>query len=533
MTTYARSSPHRVARPPRRCRQSHRHPPSCVKLSPPDDDFVIRHVRPAPSPNDRSHEVAIVEWGHSAIISALDGAVAAFGPQTSMGASFEVETSPVLARPIDGVGKRGDGDVGAVVFDQMKLPRLDNADEVSGNMVIMTDDAGLSGVAMARIAKISGAAALMIVNTDQDAGDYIYSLEAETEEEEEYAREHVDIPVFMVSLQAGNVITTALATDDMDPGSVSAGAGLPDRVRLYAGGDRPFFEDAVSGDPLVYLIHNMLTADECDGLVSAAEGMYDRVDDVSGGNNYLENLMIPSEGSGGGTTPIAKNIDRVTLWNGGIGGKFWKDIDELTGFPVDHLSDFEINKHTVGSSYGPHFDLNDANGGGEVIFPKPKDANGEPVVIHPVKGLAVVHHNTDEKYNFDRSTLNQEAELTRGVKYVAKKYIYLNPQPRHIRIVLPLIALPFGGKLPRVIISLHNVLIDKFGFQTAEVYFRKIVTMIPVLLLIGIASVVSSFIAGKLKSGGGGGSSDGKKGKDGAPAAASKKSKGKSSKKSD
>jgi hypothetical protein len=179
--------------------------------------------------------------------------------------------------------------------------------------------------------------------------------------------------------------------------------------------------------------------------------------------------------------------------------------------------------------------LNDVprNNGGEVIFPKPKDANGEPVVIHPVKGLAVVHHNTDEKYNFDPSTINQEAELTSGVKYVAKKYIYLNPQPRHVRIVLPLIAAPFGGKLPRVIISLHNVLIDKYGFQTAEVYFRKIVTMIPVLLLIGIASVVSSFIAGKLKSGGGGGSSDGKKGKDGASAASSKKSKGKASKKSD
>jgi len=207
----------------------------------------------------------------------------------------------------------------------MTLPPLDNADDVAGNMVIMTDDAGLSGVAMARIAKMSGAAALMIVNTDQNAGDYIFSVEAETEEEAEYASENIDIPVFMVSLQAGNVITTALATDDMDPEVVNSGGALPDRVRLYAGGDRPFFEDVVSGMPLVYLIHNMLTADECDALVSAAEGRYDRVDDASGENNYLENLMASGASPSGRT---AKNIDRVTLWKGGIAGKLYKDIDE-------------------------------------------------------------------------------------------------------------------------------------------------------------------------------------------------------------
>ena len=358
-------------------------------------------------PQRSSHEAAIIEWGHSAIISALDGAVAAFGPQTSMGASFEVETAPVLARPIDGLGERKNKDGGDPILDQMALPPLDNAGDVMGNMVIMTDDAGLSGVAMARIAKMSGAAALMIVNTDRDAGDYIFSVDAETEEEAEYARDNIDIPVFMVSLQAGNVITTALATDDMDPDVVNGGGALPDRVRLYAGGDRPFFEDVVSGDPLVYLIHNMLTSDECDGLVSAAEGKYDRVDDATGENNYLENLMVSDVSSG----RTAKNIDRVTLWKGGIAGKFYKDIDErefiashcltplspfvcrpfhseniptrplmnsnafasrycrifsagisqVTGFPVDHFSDFEINKHTEGSSYEPHFDINAAN----------------------------------------------------------------------------------------------------------------------------------------------------------------------------
>ena len=382
-------------------------------------------------------------------------------------------------------------------------------------MVIMTDAAGLSGVAMARIAKISGAAALMVVNTDESAGDYIYSLEPENDEEATYAKEHVDIPVIMVSLQAGNVITTALATEDMDPKIVNSGGALPDRVRLYAGGDRPFFEDAVAQTPVVYLIHNMLTDEECDELVSAAEGKYDRVDDTTGVNNYLENSLA-SETVGVAT---AKNIDRLTLWKGSIAGKLFKDIDErisqVTGFPPEHFSDFQVNKHVEGSSHEEHFDINPANGimasitiflndvpkenGGEVVFTKPDDGKGEPVYISPTKGLAIVHHNTDEKYNFDTNTVHKEALLTGGYKYVAKKYIYLNPQEKHMRIVLPLVAMPFGGKLPRAFITLQNTLIDKFGLETAETYFRKLIFMIPILILIGIAQLVSNFVTEKLK----------------------------------
>lgn len=398
-------------------------------------------------------------------------------------------------------------------------------------------------MALARIAKESGAAALMVVNTDQNAGDYIYSLDAENQEELEYAEENIDIPVIMVSLQAGNVITTALATEGMDTETVNSGGALPDRVRLYAGGDRPFFEDAVSKNPIVYLIHNMLTLEECDDLITMAEGKYDRVDDSTGVNNYLENTMT-SDNLGEAT---AKNIDRVTLWKGDIAGKLIKDIDErisqVTGFPPEHFSDFQINKLTAGSSHEPHFDINPVNGimatitiflndvsedqGGEFIFSAPLADDGkgddEPVYISPTKGLAIVHHNTDEKYNFDKSTLHQEAVLTLGYKYVAKKYVYLNPQPKHMRIVLPLMAMPFGGKLPRVFISLQNALIDKYGVESAEVYFQKIITMIPVLLLIAIASAVSNFITNKLKNDGGE-----KKGKD----AASDKKKGKETSKS-
>lgn len=139
--------------------------------------------------------------------------------------------------------------------------------------------------------------------------------------------------------------------------------------------------------------------------------------------------------------------------------------------------------------------------GGELIYPKPEDGEGkvgESVAIHPTKGLAVVHHNTDEQYNFDKATLHEEAILKKGYKYIAKKYVYLNPQPNHMRIVLPIMALPFGGKLPKVFSTLQNTLIESHGPENAETYFRKIVTMIPVLVLIGIAQLVSNFVQGKL-----------------------------------
>jgi len=161
--------------------------------------------------------------------------------------------------------------------------------------------------------------------------------------------------------------------------------------------------------------------------------------------------------------------------------------------------------------------------GGELLYPNPQDG-GKPVMVRPRKGLAVVHHNTDENYVFDKSTANEELVVTGSstVKYVAKKYVYLNPQPQAMRVVLPLIALPFGGKLPGIFSTLYIALIDKFGVETGVTYFRKIVTMLPVLLLLGIASVVSDAIQKKLK-----------EGKDGKKESSEKTKKTKKSKKSD
>lgn len=188
--------------------------------------------------------------------------MADFGVPTSHSAFFEVEASPILADPVDGRGDKpmiypDDGDTN----DKYNVPYpgpLDNADEVRGNLLVMTNQANMSGVAMARIAKESGAAALMVVNIDQETPDLIFSYEVENEDEALYAEEEVDIPVIMVSLASGNLITTATVEEGMDESDI-VNNGMPDRIRLYAAGDRPFFEDVSSQSPVLYLIHNLMT----------------------------------------------------------------------------------------------------------------------------------------------------------------------------------------------------------------------------------------------------------------------------------
>jgi len=122
---------------------------------------------------------------------------------------------------------------------------LDNAEAVHGNMVVMTNTGKLTGLHMAKIAKASGAAALLIVNIDDKRPDDIYRLEVEESEE---GAEEIDVPVVMISMNSANVLTSATVKPNMAAEDI-VNHGMPERVRLYAGGDRPFFEDVEPADP--------------------------------------------------------------------------------------------------------------------------------------------------------------------------------------------------------------------------------------------------------------------------------------------
>lgn len=407
-----------------------------------------------------------------------------------------METSPVLARPIDG---------------NTKFDKFENSDEIHGNLVVVTNAANLSGVRMAQLAQNSGAAALLVINIqDSENPDYIYSLQPESEEEKEYAENEIDIPVIMASLAGGNLLTSA--NEDH-----SINNGMPDRVRLYGGGDRPFFEDVSSEEPMLYLIHNLLTEEECDDLINSAEGKFEAVDDSK--PNLLEGTPAAINNKMGRVL----DVERAFLWKGMTRGPSGKAIDErieqVTGFPEKHLSDFQVNKYSgrdpnIPSSHSPHYDelpgsaltqmatitifLTDSieEEGGEMVFPSTKPA----IKIRPKKGMAVVHHNIREDGHTDISSIHGElgfqssAKNGHQPKYTAKRYVYVNEIHNARKVVLPLLALPFGGKLPNFVFSLHDYFVDKFGEDVGGENFNKFIIYFPIALIFGVAALIGNIL---------------------------------------
>ena len=378
-------------------------------------------------------------------------------------------------------------------------------------MLVMTNAANISGVKMAEISQKSGAAALMVVNVqDSETPDYIYSLQPEDDTEAQWAEENIEIPVIMVSLSSGNVLTSA-----QDPQNNN---GMPERVRLYAGGDRPFFEDASSLEPMVYLIHNLLSDEECESLIQVGTGKTELVDDS------VSNIL---EGTPASTKNLGKvsGVQRTYLWKGQLKGQQGKDIDErmeqVTGYPKEHFSDFQLNQFFGKDSamVGPHYDelpesslaqmatitifLNDVEEGtgGEIVFPS---AN-PPIKVRPKKGMAIVHHNLNQENTLDPSSIHADLPyVTKRIpsddKWTAKRWVYLDPVSPSRRNILPIICLPFGGKLPNAIKSLHMRFIENFGTSNGEAFFDKFLMLVPTLLLLVVANIINAYFNPTLNS---------------------------------
>jgi hypothetical protein len=450
-------------------------------------------------PRRTEEEAAVLEWGHSAIISALDASVARFGPQTSEAALLEVECMPILASPLNGVDKEKQSNSNEDGENKgPSVEKLKNAEEVHGNIVVMTNNGGLSGVQMAKIAKLSGAAALLVVNIDEHRPDDIYRLEVLEGEN----ADDIDIPVVMISLNSANVLTTATVEPNMDASDI-VNHGMPERVRLYAGGDRPFFEDVEPVRPTLYLIHNLLTGEEADDLVKSAAN---KASPLQPGQTDILQMNTQPENYPG--------VESVMLWHGILQSPALKAIEErieqVTGFPSAHFSDFVVDQLEQGAEWKPHYDTHSyshytpmatiivflTDNGGPVVYPSSRT----PVKVMPQKGLAIVHHNTNEKGELDYSTVhgllaNQGGEAA----YVARKYVFTNPVSNARRIALPVFAMPFGGKLPAVFCQFHEMLVDKFGIDDGSTYFDKACVFVPILLIATLVQYLINYIREKLE----------------------------------
>jgi len=441
-----------------------------------------------PYPRRLTEQAAVIEWGNSAVISALDAvsSAPAFGVHASDGAFFEVEATPVIGRPNDGSSP------------------LENADEVEGNMLVLTNGGGKSAVKMATMAQAAGAAALMVVNIlDGEGGDAVAALKVLKGEEAAAAK--VEIPVVSVSLASGNELTSASQPEE-------GRDGLPERIRLYAAGDRPFFED-VSGDgPVAYLIHDVLTEEECDGLIADASAV--GLKSYDGKPNWLEGTDGAKEGTW-------KNLERTYLWKGLFKNLRYKTMEErieqVTGFTADQTSDFQVDKFSESGHFSPRYDhvlnagreqvatmiifLNDppdgSDGGGEIVLP----SADPPLKIRPKRGMALVVHGAlddTKRWEVDSQSIRADMPVSGEgwEKWTATKYFRTGPDPLVRRIVLPALSAPTGGRLPGFVAVAFDVLVKRLGWERGVRAFDFLLMVVPVLLFLLLASVLQGYVMG-------------------------------------
>jgi hypothetical protein len=587
-------------------------------------------------PQRHREEAVVIEWGNSAIISAIDASVAYFGPQTSHAALLEVETAPLLADPIDGV-VRQKSDANRTDRDDFNdeedidedapirlVTVFTNADAIHGNVAVVTDAAvtellqkninnttttPITCLDLAMIAQNSKAAALIIVHINEDRPDDAPRCTIPIGREEEASR--IDIPVVTISLASIDVFTSATITEDTKPEDV-INHGMPERyvvasfffgfrfvdslftfyfpndgsndfncihslihsllsrIRLYAGGERPFFEDIGSIEPMVYMIHNLLTLEECNTLITDAQQQ--TFQSISTTTTISSSSSSSSSSRNSNThTPPANplleymtdttpyvNVDRTVLQYGffqSIGMKAIEErIEQVTGFPVLQYSDWIIDRLSVNSTVHPHYDntyvpshliphatitvfLNDFDGvqleGGQLIYPSigtgGVDANGgsitakntDPIQIRPTQGLAVVHHNINEKQvleyhslhamlpvttkrrtendhsnNDDMNDDSTSSTTTPSYLYIARKYILPVPISKIRRYTFPMYLLLFGQHsfIQQQLTTCFYICIQQFGVDQGNMYFDYILIGIPILLLTIVVALVGYIV---------------------------------------
>ncbi|UGQ47994.1 2OG-Fe(II) oxygenase [Massilia endophytica] len=188
------------------------------------------------------------------------------------------------------------------------------------------------------------------------------------------------------------------------------------------------------GQPVVAVLDNLLTEEECDGLIALARGQLEpsaTVDPLTGQNQVKDHrtsqgTFLKSEGSG-----LIQRVERR--------------IAEVMNVPVSHGEALHILHYQVGAEYRPHFDyfdpansgfaatlkrggqristlivyLNDVEDAGDTIFPKIH------LSVVPKKGAAVYFEYVNESGQLDELTLHGGAPVVAGEKWVATKWMRL------------------------------------------------------------------------------------------------------------
>ncbi|MGE6610711.1 2OG-Fe(II) oxygenase [Peribacillus sp. NPDC076916] len=175
-------------------------------------------------------------------------------------------------------------------------------------------------------------------------------------------------------------------------------------------------------EPLIVILGNVLSDEECDGLIELSK---DRMNRSKIGSKHEVNEIRTSS-----SMFFQENeYDIIT--------KIEKRISTIMNIPIEHGDGIQVLKYTPGQEYKAHFDfftsssiaaknnristiimyLNNVEHGGETFFPKLNFS------VSPQKGMAVYFEYFYNDQNLNELTLHGGAPVITGEKWVATQWM--------------------------------------------------------------------------------------------------------------
>ena len=108
----------------------------------------------------------------------------------------------------------------------------------------------------------------------------------------------------------------------------------PRRMRIFAGGDRPFIESVTDAAPLLYLVHNAIM----DSEIEAAKAK-------------LAPYLLPHPPGRSSEAPIHRATRSLGALRGAQLTAFYDRVASIVGYPVDHLSEPVLERRRAGQPY--------------------------------------------------------------------------------------------------------------------------------------------------------------------------------------
>lgn len=175
-------------------------------------------------------------------------------------------------------------------------------------------------------------------------------------------------------------------------------------------------------EPLIVVLDNVLSDEECDNLIQLSK---DRLHRSKIGENRETNEMRTSSGM------FFQNNENELI------EKIEKRISQIMNVPVYHAEGIQILNYTPGQEYKPHLDyfspnskasdnnristlvmyLNEVEEGGETFFPKLNFS------VSPKKGMAVYFEYFYQNQDLNELTLHSGSPVIKGEKWVAAQWM--------------------------------------------------------------------------------------------------------------